>query len=127
MGLGNGPEFAEATDGAEVDETGQGLAESFVADMEAGAEVAARERSVGERGEDPMFVAPQLAASVRRADADLGRAARRGGVKLGSLKRRERLLDAIVAPALHPPVRSCNVSADARDAQVRPQSSAAGS
>jgi hypothetical protein len=55
MGIGNGPEFADATDGAEVEETGQGLAKAFIADMEAGAEVGACERSLGEGREDPLI------------------------------------------------------------------------
>jgi hypothetical protein len=54
MGIGNGPEFADATDGTEVDEAGQGLAKAFIADVEAGAEVGARERSVGEGSEERL-------------------------------------------------------------------------
>jgi hypothetical protein len=46
MGIGNGPEFADATDGTEVDEAGQGLAKAFIADVETGAEVGTSERSI---------------------------------------------------------------------------------
>jgi hypothetical protein len=55
MGIGNGPEFADATDGTEVDEAGQGLAKAFIADVETGAEVGTSERSIGEGREDALI------------------------------------------------------------------------
>jgi hypothetical protein len=51
MGIGNGPAVADPTHGAEVGETGEGLAEAFVADTESCAEVSPRKRSGRESGE----------------------------------------------------------------------------
>ena len=64
-GIGNAPALSDAMDGTGVSEAGERLAESFVADAEACAEVGSRERSPGAcEGFDHGVVERDVVASI---------------------------------------------------------------